>query len=239
MTEQNKQRNPWTAILISTIVVAIIVVWALVNPKSTEPINQGRINLQDSNQPLAGQPAAEPITAGRIESSTADALTGGLRPGIRDLLDADRNWDIKFASWFGKPAPDFTLTDLNGNQHILSASRGKDVMLVFWASWCGPCRMEIPHLIELRKAISQDKLEILAISFIDPRNTTEIVKNFVAQNKEINYTVFSVDSQDMPVPYNMVNTIPCSFFIDPQGRVKLATLGLLSLNNMTAILQAK
>jgi thiol-disulfide isomerase/thioredoxin len=240
MTEQNKQKNPLVAILISVIVVAIIVVWALVKPKSAEPINQERANLPDYNQPLSDRPASGSVTGQITESSGAKTEPfRGLRPALIEVINAAKTWGPGFESWLGKAAPDFTLTDLNGKQHILSAYRGKDVMLVFWASWCGPCRMEIPHLIELRKTISPDKLEILAISFIDPRNTTEIVKSFLEQNNEINYTVLSVNSNDMPAPYNMVNTIPCSFFIDPQGKIKLATIGLLSLKDMMAILQAK
>jgi thiol-disulfide isomerase/thioredoxin len=232
MAEQNKQKSPLVAILISAIIIAIIVVWAVVKPKSAEPINQGQVNQQD--QP--SDDTTTPLTGNAGESSTAET---GLKPSLRGVIDEAKTWGPAFEPWLGRPAPDFGLTDLAGKQHKLSDYRGKNVMLIFWASWCSPCRMEIPHLIELRKTIGQDKLAMLAISLIGPRNTTEIVKSFLEQNKEINYTVCPAGPGDMPAPYNMVNSIPCSFFIDPQGRIKLATIGLLSLKDMKAILQAQ
>jgi peroxiredoxin len=225
MAEQSKQRNPLVAVLISAIVVAIIVVWAMVKPKSNEPINQGQFNLQDYNQPV-GEPA---LTTPPTEGLRADS---GLRPGLRGVINAAKTWGPAFELWFGRPAPGFALTDLTGRQHRLSEYRGRNVIIVFWATWCGPCRMEIPHLIELRNTIGEDKLAILAISNEDPI----LLAKFIAQHK-INYTVFS-NKESLPTPFNLVNAIPCSFFIDPQGRIKLATVGMLSLDDIKAILQA-
>ncbi|MHC4546136.1 MAG: peroxiredoxin family protein [Planctomycetota bacterium] len=157
---------------------------------------------------------------------------------LNDVIRSRRYWDTAFTSWYGKMAPDFNLTDITGKQHRLSDYRGKDVMLVFWATWCGPCIMEMPFLIELRKTTDEDKLAMLAISYITPPNTTEMVKSMVEQRK-LNYTVISVDMSNVSEPYNRVNSIPCSFFIDPEGKIKLATVGVLSLNAIKAILQAK
>ena len=132
------------------------------------------------------------------------------------------------------------MTDLNGKLHALSDYRGKNALLVFWATWCRPCIMEIPHLIELRNTTGEDRLAILAISQITamPPNTLERIKNFMQQNQTINYTVLPARASDMPAPYNQVNAIPCSFFVDPQGKIKLATEGLISLPEVKAILEA-
>jgi hypothetical protein len=65
-----------------------------------------------------------------------------------------------------------------------------------------------------------------------------MVKKFAAQQK-INYTVFSVDIDDMPAPYNQIKGIPSSFFISPEGKIKLATEGRLSLGAIRAILAAE
>ena len=159
---------------------------------------------------------------------------------LNDVIRYRRTWDPAFTSWYGKMAPDFNLTDINGKRHILSDYRGKDVMIIFWAMWCRPCIMEMPHLIELRKTTDEDKLAILAISYITtmPPNTTEMVKSVVERQK-INYTVFSVDISDVSEPYNQTNSIPCSIFIDTEGKIKLATVGVLHLNAIKAILQAK
>ena len=159
---------------------------------------------------------------------------------LADVIRSRRYWDTAFNSWFGKMAPDFTVTDINGRQHKLSDYRGKDVMLVFWATWCGPCIQEMPHLMELRKTTDEDKLAMLAISYVTtrPPNSAEAIKKLSEQRK-INYTVIPAERNQMPEPYNRINGIPCSFFIDPEGKIKLATLGVLSFNDSKAILQAK
>jgi thiol-disulfide isomerase/thioredoxin len=132
------------------------------------------------------------------------------------------------------------LTDINGKQHKLSDYRGKDILINFWATWCGPCKIEVPHLIALRNLVGEDKLVMLAISYKSayPPETTEKVKAFVEQNK-INYTVFSIDPGSMPSPFDRISGIPCSFFIDSEGKIKLATEGLLSLGEIKAILAAE
>jgi peroxiredoxin len=92
--------------------------------------------------------------------------------------------------------------------------------------------MQFPGLIELRKTISREKLAMLAIS----NENLALVKRFVAQQK-INYTVLT-NPGTMPGPFDTIKFIPCSFFVDPQGKIKLATSGLLSLREIKAILQA-
>jgi thiol-disulfide isomerase/thioredoxin len=111
-------------------------------------------------------------------------------------------------------------------------------MLTFWATWCRPCIAEIPHLIELRNTIGEDKLAMLAISYIGPMNETERVRKLIAANPVINYTVISTDGMSMPRPYNLVTSIPSNFFIDPEGRIKFATEGLIPVSQIKAILEA-
>jgi len=154
-------------------------------------------------------------------------------PTLGQIIKNARSWGPAYQSWLGKMAPDFTLTDITGKQHKLSDYRGKDVMIIFWATWCRPCLIEMPHLIALRNTIGEDKLAMLAISNERPA----LVENFAAQ-KKINYTVFSSDPRAMPAPFSRIKGIPCSFFIGPEGKIKLATEGLLSLGEMKAILQA-
>ena len=152
---------------------------------------------------------------------------------LKDVVENARMWAPEFRSWFGKTAPDMTITDINGKEHSIRDYRGKDVMLVFWATWCMPCIMEIPHLNALKNTLSEEKLAILAIS----NELPDLVKKFAAQQK-INYTVFSTSRDDMPTPFNSITSIPCSFFIDPNGKIKLATIGTLSLGDMEAIIRA-
>ena len=190
-----------------------------------------QVPVKNSNQ-NAQQQTAEPNTTVNPIVIVPPKLT------ISDIIDRRRGWGPAFTNWYGKEAPDFTVTDLNGKKHTLSEYRGKNVMLTFWATWCPPCIAEIPHLIELRKQIGEDKLVMLAISYIDPKNTTEAVRKFVAANPIINYPVTSTDEATMPRPYNLINSIPSTFFIAPDGKIKLATEGMISLPQMKAIIEA-
>lgn len=174
------------------------------------------------------------IRAGRQTTLDTIALASEKpKPKLSDVVNAARTWGPAFTPWHGKAAPDFTLTDITGKKHKLSDYRGKDVLIVFWATWCRPCHMEIPHLIELRKTASENDLAILAISNERP----DLVKSFVAR-AEMNYTVLT-DPGTLPSPYNMVNAIPSSFFIDRQGKIKMGTSGLISLNDIKAIFEAE
>ena len=139
-----------------------------------------------------------------------------------------------FSQWFGQEAPDFTVTDIDGNIHSISDYRGKNLMVVFWATWCPPCREEIPHLIELRNQESEDNLAILAVS----SEKADTVKNF-ANSRELNYTVAPLGNILLPRPFAEVNAIPTSFFIDPDGKIKTVVVQSLNLEQIQAILNAK
>jgi len=220
MSEQQKQPSLGPAIFISVIILAALIIWAVVKRQPGE------------------QAYHEHFPA---PSESPDESAGNLnRPKIslNDVISSARTWRPSYTSWYGKTAPDFTLTDLEGKEHKLSDYRGKDVMLVFWGTWCPPCEMEIPHLIELRKTVSEDKLAILAISNEKP----QVVKKFAA-HKKMNYTLL-LEQGNMPNPFGVMRIyrtvgVPSSFFIDPEGKIKFATVGLLSLDPIKAILQAE
>lgn len=218
MFEQKKEKAFWLRVGISVIMFAVIVIWT---GCKKEPAEQSH----------SGSTQSEPVAQTTGESAKID-ITPSTDPkaSLKDIIQAARTWGPAFTSWYGKPAPDFALTDLDGKEHKLSDYKGKKVLLVFWATWCPPCRKEIPDLIELRKTVSEDKLAMLAISNEKP----DLVKSFVAQ-ANLNYTVL-LDPGTLPGPYNTINAIPSSFFIDPEGKIKLATSGLVSLSEIKAIL---
>ena len=189
----------------------------------------------DSNQTAQQQPAEPNITA----KPATPQIIAPPKLTLNEIIKLRKTWGPAFSNWYGKEATDFTVIDLNGKKHTLSEYKGKDVMLIFWATWCGPCIAEIPQLIELRKQIGEDKLVMLAISYLDARNTPEKIKAFVAANPVINYTITATNPETMPRPYNLIDGIPCSFFIDPQGKIKLATEGMIPLPQMKAIIEAE
>ena len=219
MSEQDKkQTGIWLAVIVSAIILAALIIWSVVKK---QPAEQAHSEHNHHEHP--------PFEL--LAESTDDVNRPKM--SLNDVIKAARTWEPVYQSWYGKMAPDFTLTDITGKQHKLSDYRGKNVLIVFWATWCGPCIMEIPHLIALRNIIGEDKLAILAISSESPA----LVKRFVAQ-KKINYTALSF-SGILRTPFNLVRAIPCSFFIDTEGKIKLATEGLLSLGETRAILRAE
>lgn len=111
-------------------------------------------------------------------------------------------------------APEFKLETLDGKPLSLAASRGKVVLLNFWATWCGPCRAEIPDLIVLQEKY-KDQLQIIGLTVDDDDATT--IKEVVAETR-INYPV-AMSPPEVRMQYGGIAALPTSFVLDTQGRV--------------------
>jgi thiol-disulfide isomerase/thioredoxin len=112
------------------------------------------------------------------------------------------------------PAPDFQLTGLDGRPVTLASSKGKVILLNFWATWCGPCRAEIPDLVELQNKY-KDRLQILGLVVDDDDQDT--IKKFVTEFS-INYPV-ALATDDLRIQYGGIPALPTSFVLDSEGRV--------------------
>ncbi len=163
--------------------------------------------------------------------ATAEVATGAT---LAQIVAARRTWDPILQQWYGQDAPDFALTDLQGKQHRLSDYKGRNVLVVFWTTYCPPCKMEIPHLSMLEKRISPDYLKILAVT----NENRQMIQKFAA-NYGINYTIL-FDKGVIPNLYRAIQSkgIPSAAYIDPQGKIKFITLGLVPFEDTRAILQA-
>jgi cytochrome c biogenesis protein CcmG/thiol:disulfide interchange protein DsbE len=118
-------------------------------------------------------------------------------------------------------APPFELNDLEGRPVSLAGAKGKIVLLNFWATWCGPCRAEIPDLVDLQKRYA-DKLEIIALA--TDEDDPDEVRRFVMKSG-INYRV-AMTSDEVRRSYGGIAALPTSFVIDPQGKVVQKHVGL-------------
>ena len=113
-----------------------------------------------------------------------------------------------------RPAPDFSLTDLSGHAVTLSGTRGKVVLLDFWATWCAPCKTEIPHFIEIQNRYAGQGLQIIGISMDDEENA---VRDFQEQYK-MNYPV-AIGNAKLAEAYGGILGLPITFVIDRRGRI--------------------
>jgi cytochrome c biogenesis protein CcmG/thiol:disulfide interchange protein DsbE len=119
------------------------------------------------------------------------------------------------------PAPDFKAKDLDGKDISLEAYKGKVILLNFWASWCGPCRAEIPGLIDLQNKY-KDRLQIVGL-VVDDDDENEI-RN-VVKSEAINYPVAFTTPQ-VRMDYGGIAALPTVFVINPAGRVVQKHVGL-------------
>lgn len=130
-------------------------------------------------------------------------------------------------------APDFALEDLNGDIVRLSDYRGKVVFINFWATWCPPCRVEIPYFIEMIDEYGDDGFEILGID-LDPRDFAK-VPAFVEQ-EGINYPVM-YDTKGVSNLYGGIQSIPTTFVVNRNGKVVERIVGSRPKNEFVRILK--
>jgi peroxiredoxin len=121
-------------------------------------------------------------------------------------------------------APDFALKDAEGKTVHLADYRGKVVLLDFWATWCDPCRLEIPWFIEMQRKNKDRGFEVLGVSMDD--EGWEVVKPFV-KNIGVNYRVLIGNDQTTEL-YGGVDALPTTFLIDRQGKIAAVHIGLAS-----------
>ncbi len=120
----------------------------------------------------------------------------------------------------GNLAPNFQLQNLDGQTVSLSDLRGEPVLINFWATWCPPCRSEMPYIQEIYNEWSDKKLVVLAINIGESSSTVE---NFM-QSYNLSFTVLLDTKQDVAQRYNITG-IPTTFFIDKDGIIQDKLIG--------------
>jgi thiol-disulfide isomerase/thioredoxin len=119
------------------------------------------------------------------------------------------------------PAPDFKVKDLDGKEINLEAYKGKVILLNFWASWCGPCRAEIPGLIDLQNKY-KDRVQIIGL-VVDDDDESEV--RDVVKSESINYPVAFTSTQ-VRMDYGGIAALPTVFIVNTEGRVVQKHVGL-------------
>lgn len=129
---------------------------------------------------------------------------------------------VLLAAEIGKPVPDFTLTDQNGKSVTLAGFRGQVVLLDFWASWCGPCRKEMPFLVELDRAYRSQGLVVIGVSIDDK---VENIDKFLSKLPVQPTFPILHDKEKMLPPVYKIEAMPTSFLIDRSGHLRFIHKG--------------
>ncbi len=119
-------------------------------------------------------------------------------------------------------APDFSLQSLDGKTMRLSDLRGKAVLLNFWATWCGPCKIEMPWFIDLQKEYGSQGLQIVGVAMDD--GSREDIAKF-AEDMGVNYPIL-IGKESVADQYGGVDALPQSFFIARDGKISDKIIGL-------------
>jgi peroxiredoxin len=120
----------------------------------------------------------------------------------------------------GRPAPDFALDDVEGKEVKRADFEGRILLLTFWATWCSPCRMEIPTFVALQSQYSEQGFSVIGIS---TDSAVETVRAFAPEH-QINYPLLMADGR-VQQDYGNIAAIPTTFAIDRQGIIRQVYVG--------------
>jgi len=192
---------------------------------------------QPLNSPKAPEPSSEPVTPGGpgplqvrrnwiVIGAMAFVLILMIWVGVYHAdktLGVRTSSDLATGNVKGKLAPDFELQEVSTGKPVhLSDYRGKAVLLNFWATWCPPCKEEIPWFVDLQKQYGPDGLVVLGVA-MDDAGQQQIAK--FAQGMGINYPIL-LGTDKVGDEYGGVDALPTTFYIGRDGKIVQRAFGL-------------
>jgi peroxiredoxin len=132
------------------------------------------------------------------------------------------------------PAPDLDLETMDGDTINLAQQDGNVVLVNFWATWCAPCRKEIPDLVDLYDELQPKGLEIVGIA-VDQEGA-EVVKPFV-EEQNINYPIVLDPDQSTEKHFEAMYGLPTTYVVNPEGKIVRRILGIFPIDEMKPKLQ--
>lgn len=133
----------------------------------------------------------------------------------------------------GQPAPTFTLADLEGNEVSLANFRGRPVIINFWATWCGPCRIEMPELQEAYEERQEEGLAILAVNL---EESPDMVRRFFYDDLRLTFTPLLDREGEVASRYGVFN-LPTTYFVDAEGTIAAVHRGPLTGGQIAGYLE--
>lgn len=187
------------------------------------PVGQPEGNTDNAN--VAGPPNP-PAHPGKNRNPLALVVVAVVAAGMLyfGFHMARRPGADRAPSILGKttPAPDFTLESLDGKTTRLSDLRGKAVLVNFWATWCGPCKIETPWLVEMQNQYGNQGLQVLGVA-MDDSSKDDIAK--FAKDMGVNYPIL-IGKEAVGDAYGGVPALPESFFVGRDGKIVDRIIGL-------------
>ena len=194
-----KKKISW--IILAVVLVVLIGGASILYNKYSGEVENERLMAGDSTQATVEENTAEE-TAETTENTENTENTGNTEETAEDETELVM-------------APDFTVYDADGNAVNLSDFIGKPTIVNFWASWCGPCQMEMPDFDEKYKELGEE-INFLMVNITDGyRETLEIAKEFV-ENSGYSFPVYYDTDKDAAMTYG-INSFPTTYFIDAEG----------------------
>jgi len=133
------------------------------------------------------------------------------------------------------PVPDLALTTLDGRTINLAEQDGKVVLVNFWATWCGPCRKEIPDLIKLYSELKSDGLIVVGVA--TDSDGASVVAPFV-KRENINYPIVTDTSRSVESQFDAMYGLPTTYVVNPEGKIVRRILGIFPTEEMRPTLEA-
>ncbi len=178
----------------------------------------GALALSGCNRNAGGASAVAPLEAKAAEASKATEPASPASTGVRESKGVGPN--------IGFTAPDFELLDIHGNKVKLSSKRGKVVLLNFWATWCGPCRIEMPTLQALTEDYKDKPFQVVAVA-----GDFEGVKRVKPFMDGLGLTFPGLIDQDGRIQdVYYVNALPMTYVLDKHGIVVYKMVGFFDWN---------
>lgn len=189
----------WLWGIAAGVLVLGALVWAQLSPDST---------------PAPSPPREPEASGGQVETRPVPEVAPAPKQ-VRPLV--------------GYMAPNFTLSDLNGKRVSLADFRGKVVFVNFWATWCGPCRQEMPDMQKLFEQQNPDVV-ILAVNLTNTERSPELVRRFM-EELQLGFTALLDPEGAVAEQYRLLS-IPMSVFVGPDGVIRAKHLGPMTLEMM-------
>jgi thiol-disulfide isomerase/thioredoxin len=223
----NEERSPGQGFAVASFVLGVFaLIWAMIaigGLFGVAGLVLGILHLRRSqaNRPLAKWGVVLSIV-GIVGSVLASALYvwifSSAGTSTRSRIAGGTQWD----SWEGVAAPPLLVRTIDGDEVSLESFKGRRVVLNFWATWCGPCRKEAPHLDRLAR---ETDVVVLAVS----DEEAEVVRAF-AEKHGLGYT-FALEGE-LGAPYDRVRSIPTNMFVDRNGVIQEVLVGGLSYETL-------